>query len=160
MSGIEILFPGNDGSRVCLLSSARGSRERTREAELLQVLSPFTLCTEGLASATPLHSQQDPGNWARCFVVSYMPICREGNGTPLQYSCLANPWTEEPCRLQSMGSHRVGHDWSDLAAAAAAAHAHFTDDKTKAQSPLLVRNNDQNQTLVIVLCISCPLPLH
>ena len=27
------------------------------------------------------------------------------------------PWTEEPS-LQSMGSHRVGHDWSDLAAAA------------------------------------------
>ena len=24
------------------------------------------------------------------------------------------PWMEEPGRLQSMGSHRVGHDWSDL----------------------------------------------
>ena len=24
------------------------------------------------------------------------------------------PQTEEPGRLQSMGSHRVGHDWSDL----------------------------------------------
>ena len=31
----------------------------------------------------------------------------EGNGTPLQYSCLENPWTEEPGRLQSMGSLRV-----------------------------------------------------
>ena len=31
------------------------------------------------------------------------------------------PWTEEPGRLQSMGSPRVRHDWSDLAAAAAAA---------------------------------------
>ena len=30
------------------------------------------------------------------------------------------PWTEGPGRLQSMGSLRVGHDWSDLAAAAAA----------------------------------------
>ena len=28
------------------------------------------------------------------------------------------PWTEEPDRLQSMGSHRVGHDWRDLAVAA------------------------------------------
>jgi len=28
------------------------------------------------------------------------------------------PWAEEPGRLQFMGSHRVGHDWSDLAAAA------------------------------------------
>ena len=27
----------------------------------------------------------------------------EGNGNPLQYSCLENPWTEEPGRLQSMG---------------------------------------------------------
>ena len=90
----------------------------------------------------------------------------EGNGNPLQYSCLENPmdrgawwaavhgvaksrarlsdftftfhfhalerkmathssvlaWripgTGEPGGLLSMGSHRVGHDWSDLAAAA------------------------------------------
>ena len=27
------------------------------------------------------------------------------------------PGTGEPCGLPSMGSHRVGHDWSDLAAA-------------------------------------------
>ena len=32
------------------------------------------------------------------------------------------PGTEEPSGLLSMGSHRVGHDWSDLAAAAAAGH--------------------------------------
>ena len=30
------------------------------------------------------------------------------------------PWTEEPGGLPSMVSHRVGHDWGDLAAAAAA----------------------------------------
>ena len=33
----------------------------------------------------------------------------EGNGNPLQYSCLENPM-EEHGRLQSMGSQRVGHD--------------------------------------------------
>ena len=27
----------------------------------------------------------------------------EGNGTPLQYSCLEIPWTEEPGGLQSWG---------------------------------------------------------
>jgi len=43
----------------------------------------------------------------------------EGNGNPLQCSCLENPGTGEPDGLPSMGSHRVGHDWSDLAAAAA-----------------------------------------
>ena len=95
----------------------------------------------------------------------------EGNGTPLQYSCLENPmdrgawwaavhgvaksWTRlsdftfifnfhalekemathsnvlawripgttEPGGLPSVGSHRVRHDWSDLAAAAATAAA-------------------------------------
>ena len=34
----------------------------------------------------------------------------EGNGTPLQYSCLENPMGEEPGRLQSMGSLGVRHD--------------------------------------------------
>ena len=32
------------------------------------------------------------------------------------------PGTGEPGRLPSLGSHRVGHDWSDLAAAAAPVH--------------------------------------
>ena len=27
------------------------------------------------------------------------------------------PWMEEPGRMQSMGSQRGGHDWSDLATA-------------------------------------------
>ena len=37
-----------------------------------------------------------------------------GVGNPFQYSCLENP-TEEPGELQSMGSQRVRHDWSELA---------------------------------------------
>ena len=36
----------------------------------------------------------------------------EGTGNSLQYSCLENPWTEGPGRLQSMGSQRVRHDWA------------------------------------------------
>ena len=34
----------------------------------------------------------------------------EGNGNPLQYSCLETSMTEEPGGLQSMGSQRVRHD--------------------------------------------------
>ena len=34
----------------------------------------------------------------------------EGNGNPLQGSCLENPRDEEPSGLPSRGSHRVGHD--------------------------------------------------
>ena len=36
------------------------------------------------------------------------------------------PWTEEPGGLPSMGLHRVGHDWHDLAAVAAAAFKPLT----------------------------------
>ena len=34
----------------------------------------------------------------------------EGNGTPLQCSCLENPRDWGPGGLPSVGSHRVGHD--------------------------------------------------
>ena len=38
-----------------------------------------------------------------------------GHGNPLQYLAWRIPWTQEPGGLQSIGSHRVGHDCSDLA---------------------------------------------
>ena len=34
----------------------------------------------------------------------------ERNGNPFLYSCWEIPWTEEPGRLQSMGSKRIRHD--------------------------------------------------
>ena len=43
----------------------------------------------------------------------------EGNGNPLQCSCLENPRDGEAWWAAVYGSHRVGHDWSDLAAAEA-----------------------------------------
>ena len=36
----------------------------------------------------------------------------EGNGNPLQYPGLENPMDRGGCRIQSMGSQRVGHDWT------------------------------------------------
>ena len=36
----------------------------------------------------------------------------EGNGNPLQYSCLENPMVGGAGGLQSMGSQRVRHDWA------------------------------------------------
>ena len=38
-----------------------------------------------------------------------------GHGNPFQYSCLENSMDEVPGGLQSIGSQRVRHDWSDLA---------------------------------------------
>ena len=52
------------------------------------------------ASAFPLRRNRAPVNG----------IFGEGDGTPLQYSCLENPWTEEPGGLQSIGSLKVGHN--------------------------------------------------
>ena len=42
----------------------------------------------------------------------------EGNGNPLHVLAWRIPGVGEPGGLPSMGLHRVGHDWSDLAAAA------------------------------------------
>ena len=43
------------------------------------------------------------------------------SSTGLMYNAWRIPGTGDPGGLPSMGLHRVGHDWSDLAAAAAAA---------------------------------------
>ena len=41
---------------------------------------------------------------------------REGNGNPLQYSCLESSMDRETCWVPVVhGVERVGHDWSDLA---------------------------------------------
>ena len=34
----------------------------------------------------------------------------EGNGNAPEHSCLENPWTEEPGRLPSTGSQKVGYN--------------------------------------------------
>ena len=50
----------------------------------------------------------------------------EGNGNPLQYSCLEIPWTEEPGRLQSMGSQRIEHNWAISLHFTSCDHNHLT----------------------------------
>ena len=54
------------------------------------------------------------------------------------------PWTEETGRLQSMGSHRVGHNWSDLAAAAG-------DDKKQRTSQKVSAGKTVNWIRVVVM---------
>ena len=148
--------------------------------------------------------------WRCCFLFSvciFTPLSlsrylfREGNGTPLQHSCLENPmdgeawwaavhgvaksqtrlsdfpftfhfpalekemathssvlaWripgTGEPGGLPSMGSHRVGHDWCNLAAAAAAAAAD-TYSSFKLRTPALLEKWLQKGTIEI-LSLKC-----
>ena len=39
----------------------------------------------------------------------------EGKASDSSFLAWRIPWTEEPGRLWSMGSQRVGHNWSDWA---------------------------------------------
>ena len=60
-------------------------------------------------------------DWATSLsLVTFMHWRRKWQPTPVVLAWRI-PGTGEPGGLPSMGLHRVGHDWSDLAAAAAAA---------------------------------------
>ena len=62
--------------------------------------------------------RKESGTTERLHVHFSLSCIGEGNGNPFQCACLKNPRDGEPVGLPSMGSHRVGHNWSDLAAAA------------------------------------------
>ena len=59
----------------------------------------------------------------------------EGNGNRSSILDWRNPGTEKPGGLPSMGLHRVGHDGSDLAAAAAACTATRENSHTAVKEP-------------------------
>ena len=79
------------------------------------------------------------------------------------------PGTAEPGGLLSMGSHRVGHDWSDLAAAAAGeiilenqahtcAHEHtYTNYIVKSRNGKSSANNDISVTSWFISYHECSL---
>ena len=50
-----------------------------------------------------------------CFIPGKGRSPGEGNGDPLQYSCLENPMDRGAWWATVQGSQRVRHDWSDLA---------------------------------------------
>ena len=56
----------------------------------------------------PRHGQKQKK--INLFFLSVFIVYGEGNGNPLQYSCLENSMDLEPGSQQSMGSQRVGHD--------------------------------------------------
>ena len=66
--------------------------------------------------------------------------------------------TGEPHGLPSMGSHRVRHDWTDLAAAAAASHHKFYSSHTKLLTdPLIwhILHYGHSPLLCYFLCYFC-----
>ena len=54
-----------------------------------------------------LHTKQKQTHRHRKQTYGYPGV---GNGNPPNTLDWKIPWTEEPCRLQCMGSQRVGHD--------------------------------------------------
>ena len=62
---------------------------------------PYTCIWTSLVAQTVKEATCNAGNLGSVPWLGTHP--GEGNGNPLQYSCLENPWTEEPGGLQSMG---------------------------------------------------------
>ena len=77
----------------------------------------------------------------------------EGNGSPLQYSCLENSWTEEPGSLQAMGLQRIGHDWmTSLSLSALNTQRKFTFEKLKDQRKSWISGV---QELTLLMALNC-----
>ena len=66
-------------------------------------IADYTVVVQKVKSLT--YNERDPGS-----IPGLGRSPRGGNGNSLQCFCLENPWTEEPGRLQSMGSQRVSQD--------------------------------------------------
>ena len=71
----------------------------------------------------------------------------EGNGNPLQCSCMVNPRVGEPGGLPSMGSHSVGHDWSDSAAAASRGQQSYNMEEVQVTTWRLKRIVQESQSI-------------
>ena len=81
---------------------------------------------DGGAWYAAVHGVARSRTWLSDFTFTfYFHALEKEMATHSSVLALRIPGTGEPGGLPSMGSHRVGHDWSDLAAAAAAAAAVF-----------------------------------
>ena len=76
---------------------------------------------DGGAWWAAIHGVATSGTWLSDFSFTFhFHALEEEVATHSSVLAWRIPGTGEPGELPSMGSHRVGHDWSDLAAAAAA----------------------------------------
>ena len=82
---------------------------------------------DGGAWWAAVHGVTTSQTWLSDFTLTFhFHILEEEMATHSSILAWRIPGTEEPGGLPSMGSHRVGHHWSDLAAAAAAAMCQCT----------------------------------
>ena len=87
------------------------------ELTATQMLECYTWCIS-IACQVALVVKNPPAKTGDMREVGSIPVLGRspggGNGKPLHYSFLQNPWREEPGRLQTIGSQTVRHKWSDL----------------------------------------------
>ena len=99
------------------------------ESELTatQMLECYTWCIS-VACQVALVVKNPPAKAGDMREVGSIPVSGRspggGNGKPLHYSFPQNPWREEPGRLQTIGSQRVRHKWSDLTHSHTHTHTH------------------------------------
>ena len=119
------LRPPEGGVQSPVTSNVTGERPlETFVCLLLRTISEKAMATHSSTLAWKIPWTEGPGrlqsmgSWSRTesdtteglhFHFS-LSCTGEGNGNPLQCSCLENPRDGEPGGLLSMGSHRVGHD--------------------------------------------------
>ena len=73
-------------------------------------VSPVSFCNASLVAPTLKHLTAMQETWVR-FLGREDPLEKE-MATHSSTLAWKIPWTEEPGRLQSMGSKRVGHNWA------------------------------------------------
>ena len=122
---LQVLLPGKSNWQRSLVGCSPWGHEESDMTERLHF--HFSLSCIGEGNGNPLQcscleNPRDVGAWwAAVYGVaqSLTQLKRLSSSSSSRLLAWKIPGTGEPGRLPSMGSHRVGHDWSDLAAAAA-----------------------------------------
>ena len=98
-------------------------------------LPRWLMVKDSLANATNIRDENPISRWGRS--------PRGGHDNPLQHSCLENTMGRRAGRLHFIASHRVRHDWSELA------HMHTCSKDPNSQ--MIFKENFYRQNLQGVL---------
>ena len=122
-----VLFPGKSHGRRSLVGCSPWGHKKSNTTEWLHFHSSLSCIGEGNGNPLLCSCLENPRDgeawWAAIYGVAQSwtwlkqlssSSSSKEKATATHSSTLAwkIPWTEEPGRLQSMGSWRVGHDWA------------------------------------------------